>query len=381
MTYAAPHSYTGEDTIEFLLPGNPALLERVLARLTESEGVRRAGPGEFTARAYLNGRLSLDQAEGVAMTITARNEEELNAAQRVLRGAAGARYDAIAESIAQALALVEAGIDFTDQEDVVAIAPNELCDRLTVIATSLQECLGGIPQRERSGTARVVLVGRPNAGKSTLFNALLGRERAVVSDVAGTTRDAVVERVDLSDAAPGAGEIELVDLAGLDESLTHGIDHASQAAALRAIGEADAIIHCDPDGRFDVKFESPHAPTLRVRTKADLPTSSPMREELAVCALDGWNLSALKRAIADAAGGSASSAMAARHSEALRNANRTIIDARDRVSAQQDVRHLEDVEILAMNLREALDHVGSITGRVTPDDVIGRIFASFCIGK
>lgn len=381
LTYEVKASFTDEDLLELLLPGNPELLERVLEQLTTMENVRRAGPGEFTARAYLNGRLSLDQAEGVAMTIAARSGEELDAARRTLLGETGARCRTLTDEIAAALALVEAGIDFADQEDVVAISPRDLMARLTAIKGELLTMLGGAARREPPRTARVAIVGRPNAGKSTLFNALLGRERAVVSEAPGTTRDAIVETLNLSDAAPGAGDVELVDLAGLDAALTGAVDRAAQQAARGAIAQADALIHCDPSGRFDLRLDAGDTPMLRVRTKADLPHEAPSDEEFAVCALDGWNLGALKRAIADAACGSASGATAARHAETLRRAADAVNSAIERVSPQQDARHLTEVELIALDLREALDAVGAITGRVTPDDVIGRIFASFCIGK
>lgn len=381
ITYEGPRSFTGGDVMEVLAPGNPAMLERMVDQMTAMQGVRRAGPGEFTARAYLQGRLSLDRAEGVAMTIAARTGEELDAAMRLLRGETGARYHNVTDAIAGALSLVEAGIDFADQEDVVVISASELRSRFTAIERTLTELLGAGAQRRRTGTARVAIVGRPNAGKSTLFNALLGRERAIVSDVAGTTRDVIVERLSLSDAAPGAGEVEIVDLAGLDEALVGAIDQSSQEAARRANAQADAIIHCDPTGRFDLQINSGETPVLRVRTKADLPHEVSTGEEIAICAIDGWNLGALKRAIADAASATAGGVIAARHAAALRSASDAIASASKRVARLSASRDLEDAELIALDLREALDAMGSITGQVTPDDVIGRIFASFCIGK
>ncbi|MEC9374473.1 MAG: GTPase [Planctomycetota bacterium] len=323
--FRAPRSYTGEDGLELQIPGNPHLVERVLGRLCAEAGVRPAAPGEFTARAFLNGRLSIEQAEGVALTIAARNDAELAAAARLRSGAQGEAYRRLADDLTGALALVEAGMDFSDQEDVVPIAPAQLTERLDGMIAAL-ESMGASGAAQSGGEARVALVGAPNAGKSTLFNALLGRARAVVSEEAGTTRDVIVEPLDLSRDLPGAAPALLMDLAGLDEALgaRSAADRASQDAARRAIESADALILCDPSGRFDVPvwIDVGGRPVVRVRTKADLPGGGSGGEGLAVCALDGWNLGALRRAIADAAeagpgGGAAEAALLPRHRRAL----------------------------------------------------------------
>src|SRR5690606_10734140 len=278
MTFVGPRSYTGEDAAEFLVPGSPVLLERVLARLASQPGVREAAPGEFSARAYLNEKLTLEQAVGVAALLSAQSEAELAAARGLLEGHAGERYRGWSEELATLLALVEAGIDFTDQEDVVAIAPAELASRLKVLLGQIEGALQAAGGAERPALLpRVVLAGAPNAGKSTLFNALLGRRRAVTSDVAGTTRDVLEETLDLAAEIPGGGQILLVDLAGLDAGLTtpredvrSQVEAEAQRQARDAIAAADVIVHCDPAGRF--VLDLPHAggarPTIRVRTKA-----------------------------------------------------------------------------------------------------------------
>ncbi|MBY0263002.1 MAG: 50S ribosome-binding GTPase, partial [Phycisphaerales bacterium] len=231
LRFDGPRTYTGEDSAEIVLPGGPPLLERVITRLLQEDGVREAGPGEFSARAFLNGRLSLAQAEGVAATIAARTDEQLLAAADLMSGRSGERARAWADQAAGLLALVEAGIDFTDQEDVVPIAPAALRERLGMLATKIEAGLGSVAGAEApQGLPEVVL-----AGQSTLFNALLGRRRAVVSDVPGTTRDALVEELDLSRLAAGGPTVSLVDLAGLDEALTQasGIDALAQHAATK----------------------------------------------------------------------------------------------------------------------------------------------------
>ncbi len=375
-------SYTGEESAEIVLPGNGALLERALDAMLDLPGVRRAEPGEFTARAYLNGRLTLDQAEGVAATIGALNDEQLVAARELLSGDAGSAYRAMAEELTTLLALVEAGIDFTDQEDVVAIGPRELGERLGALAAAIDGRIGpGRAGEAGAPLARVVLAGRPNAGKSTLFNALLGRSRAVVSPIAGTTRDALEETVDLSGVLPGAGPVTLVDLAGLDGSVSGGVAGKGQTRAREAIERADTVVHCDPSGRFE-GVDAGSAPIIRVRTKADLPGPDGEEPDVRVCALDGWNLGALRRAIAEHACASragGTTTVVARHRRALAEARARIADAA--AVAREDGERLRQPEAAAGLLRGALDAVGELCGRVSPDDVIGRIFATFCVGK
>jgi tRNA modification GTPase len=404
----APRSYTGEDTLEIILPGNPALVERVIDVLcTEGDAdqpVRRAGPGEFSARAYLNGKLTIEEAEGVSATIAAGNEAELLAARRAMRGDDAKGWRAWTDEAATLLALVEAGIDFTDQEDVVAITTSELSRRAGGLRGQIASTLGG----ERAAAVarhvpRVVLAGRPNAGKSTLLNALLGRRRAVVSALAGTTRDLLVEGVDLSRLVPGGPEIELVDMAGLEtaEDAGFGGGHATdrpieremRSRALAAIESADVVLWCDPDGRFDEAdgiAPDARAAVVRVLTKADRAWTRPEghapadeSDVVPVCALDGWNLTALAARIADAVARSRASAasgaghgLLARHRRALAEAE----GALSKVAALGEGEGRDDAAIAAA-LREALDALGSITGHLSPDDVLGLVFARFCVGK
>lgn len=384
-TYLGPGSYTGEDAAELLMAGNPHLAERVLGAVLETPGVRLAGPGEFTARAYLNDKLSLEEAEGVAALIAARTEGERAAAEGLMSGRAGEAYRAWAEELTTLLALVEAGIDFTDQEDVVPIAPERLLERVEGLVAAIRERLGAAGGEERADALPgVVLVGAPNAGKSTLFNALLGRARAVVSDEAGTTRDVLAEALDLSGDLPGAGRVVLMDAAGLDGAAA-GVDAAAQARAREAALAADVLVHCDPTGRFGavVGVDGAGRRVIRVRTKADLPAGSGAGGDVAVCALDGWNVGVLRRAIADAAAGSgargaAAAALLPRHRRALAAAEAGLRSAAEAVRAGGAE---AEAEIVAGALREALDALGELTGKVAPDDVIGRIFATFCVGK
>lgn len=373
--FVAPASATGADACEIQLPGNPALAQLVLARVLAVPGVRLAQPGEFSARAYLAGRLTLDQAEGVAAAIAAASTDELDAARALLAGTTGDRYRAWTDRAADLLALVEAGIDFADQEDVVAIEPEALRARLASLLSDLDAELGGHTRRPvPSSQPLVVLVGPPSAGKSTLFNALLGRPRAVTDAAPGTTRDALIEDLPIAAEHPGAGPIRLADLPGLDAATP-----SRPASVARVLDDASVWVLCDPHGRFELPMPQGRRQTIRVRTKADLVAPEPSTDTLAVCALDGWNLGPLRRAIADAAcaAGSSPLVVVPRHRRALDQARDALAEA-DRCAAGPAQ---PDPAILASHLRRALDELGSITGCVSPDDVIGRVFATFCVGK
>jgi len=386
--YPAPGSYTVQDTLELILTGNPSLVGRVLDRLLEIDGVELAGPGEFSARAYLNHRLSIQQAEGIALGIAAENEEALGAARSLLDGSYGHRCDAWAQEIATLLALVEGGVDFSDQEDVIPIAPIELGARLGVVRRDIADQIGvATGDRVRSDLPKVVFVGQPNAGKSSLFNALLDARRSAVSDQGGTTRDAITERLDLSVDVPGAGVVELTDLAGIGlhgESAIGGIDAKAQLKASEMIEGASVLLWCDPDGRFDASGLSipPGIPALRIRTKSDLPKARAYGEGLAVCAIDGTALGSLRRAIADAVthrSGSGVGVFVPRHRRALLDSAQGIDRALARLD--QSKRSIDEPELVALGLRQALDALGELIGEISPDDVLSRVFATFCVGK
>ena len=387
LTFAAPASYTGEDAAEIQAPGNPDLLSRLVESLCAHPGVRPANPGEFTARAHLGGKLTIEQAEGVAALISAEDKTQRLAADGLLSGATGDRYRALADDLTQALALVEAGIDFTDQEDVVAITPGDLLNRLNDQLHAIERLIGPASASAPIEAPTVVLVGAPNTGKSTLFNALLGRPRAIVSDSPGATRDALREPIEF-----GGLCATLVDLAGLDSALAgrSDIDARAQSLAKTTIQSAQVVVVCDPAGRFELASLAPAgAVTLRVRTKADLPcvhedVDDAITEALRVCALDGWNLGALSRAIGDACAGSrgdTSNLVIPRHRSALTLARSSLIEAQLRASVSVGGDRLHDEELIADSMRGALDALGTITGQISPDDVLGRIFSSFCIGK
>lgn len=385
--FPAPRSYTGEDVVEIFLPGHPLLVERVVAELRALAGsmqmaLRAAGPGEFTARAFLHERLTLAQAEGVAALIAAESSDEIEEARRLLSGERGRTYEAMASETMSMLALVEAGIDFTDQEDVVAIDEESLrlrCERLIREITVLAgpDELGTRESPLRDTLAKVVLAGAPNAGKSTLLNAMLGRRRAVESPIEGTTRDVLEEEADLGPLGCPGVRVLLCDSAGLAEGeasfdASSAVAAAAGAATRAAIERADVVIWCDPAARFDDSYLASNRAVLRVRTKADLPHAPSPAGILEVSALDGFHLPRLARAIADRVAAGRRGAVPVRHRAALRAAREHL--ARVAASPQPD-------ELAASSLRAALDSLGELIGRMTPDDVLGRIFSTFCVGK
>lgn len=394
----APRSFTGQDTLEIQIPGNPALLERVLHNLLRvlrehHPAARLAEPGEFTQRAFLAGRIDLTRAQGIAATIGAQSDAQLQAAKLLRTGRLGKWAEEQTDRLAHSLALVEAGIDFVDQDDVVPITPPQLDAAMVAMETELT----GLLSRSRPWSALqalpwVVLIGKPNAGKSTLFNALLGRTRAIVSETPGTTRDVLAEPLRIADAAGREAEVMLADIAGLDES-PQGLNPVMQSAAQDAVRRAELLLLLDADCDFPTP---PHAdvPVIRLRTKCDLRISLPSmggaREAsnvIQVSAHAGHGLPELRHRIAQILRDRAVTlsgemlALTPRHHDALHAALQEVRQVRATLAPHLDRRALPDMEIIAETLRRGLDRLGELGGRITSDDVIGKIFATFCIGK
>ncbi|MEX0774724.1 MAG: GTPase [Phycisphaeraceae bacterium] len=389
--FTAPHSYTGDDLAELQVPGHPALLDRLIHRGIDL-GARLADAGEFTFRAYLAGKLDLTQAEGVAATIAAASDSQLQAATLLREGELGRFAAALVDTLATQLALVEAGIDFVDQDDVVPIAPSRLHANLTVLRQQLADLLA----HSRSWASlealpRVVLVGAPSTGKSTLFNALLGRRRAVTSDVRGTTRDVLAEPLRLETNHGQSVEVMLLDIAGLDDPLSL-LDRQVQQAAREAIRSADLLLWID-DGVHAVSpsttpgYAADAASLLYIRSKSDACDTDIPTNAVAVSARTGRGLAQLRQAIARALGQRGVSiaadmlALQPRHETSLRRAHELLAQATDCLAPQVTHHAINDVEIIASLLRTALDELAALGGHMTPDDVIGRVFATFCIGK
>jgi len=374
-TFIAPRSVSGEDVVEYHIPGNPVLARLLLDELIR-RGARQADPGEFTARAYFNGRIDLTAAEGVAATVAAASERELLAARQLLSGELARRLRPIMDRLAEVLALVEAGIDFSD-EDISFIPRDDALDRIRNAMQELDELLAHSARFERlTHEPEAVLVGRPNAGKSTLLNALAGHERAVVSPVAGTTRDAIWAHVRL-----GRGIVRIIDVAGIDASPASELELKMRDGALRAMETADVVVLVQDATDSRPPPQLARAPNLLVLSKSDL-AQPPTANALLVSSLTGEGLPALRDkldllcfgATGEGPGpGNVALALNARHVDCVNEA----LHALQRAAASVDA----GAELLALELRESLDALGRILGGITPDDLLGRIFATFCIGK
>ena len=382
MTFPGPASFTGEDVVELQLPGQPHLLDRIidaLIALGKEKAIesRRSEPGEFTYRAWLNGRLSLTEAEGVSAVIAARSDAELKAASMLRSGRLGAVAGKIADQLAGVLALVEAGIDFTDEEDVVAIEAGDLAGQLEEMLVSLREVLDrAIGMDVLQALPVVMLCGPPNAGKSTLFNALLSNLRAVVTEVPGTTRDVIIEPLQVDEEG---SEILLVDAAGFDSSISNPIDLQMQNNALGMQAEADLLLHCLPVDDDAGWMDDPGV--IKVRTKHDL-DGAHRDGDIRVSTETGHGINELRELIRDRTRdglvplSSDAVALQPRHEASLNEAVNRLEEALSLVQGREGV-----PELVASQLREALDAIGLVGGIIAPEDVLGRIFSSFCIGK
>ena len=373
--FPAPRSYTGEDMAELYLHGGQTTVRRVLALL--GRHARGARPGEFTERAFLNGKLDLAQAEAVMDLINAGAERSANSALAQLTGRLSERIAAVEAQLLDALSGLEAAIDYPEEleDDVTSALPGVLAAAEAELAALIGAGLSGRVLREG---ARVALIGRPNAGKSSLLNALAGAERAIVTQFAGTTRDVLEEAVSM-DGIP----VTLFDAAD-DPVERIGVERARRAAE-----RADLLLLCfDAAAPLSEEDEALLAETagrsrLAVCCKGDLPALweaealSPYGiEALAVSAETGEGLAALRRAIAARIAPAAESALVtnARHIEALQRAAASVSDAEKSAGGTEP-------ELVATDLREALAALGQITGREASADLIERIFSKFCVGK
>ena len=376
--FPAPHSYTGEDVLELQGHGSPLLLQALLARCL-ALGARPARPGEFTERAFLEGRLDLAQAEAVADLVAAGSEAALRAARRSLEGEFSRRVHAVVEGLTGLRVWIEAALDFPEEEVDFLAAP-ELQRRLHDVSLALDRLRADAGRGKRLVDGlHVVIAGAPNAGKSSLLNALAGEDRAIVTEIAGTTRDLLREQVRIDGIA-----LTLVDTAGLREAP----DRVEQEGIRRArdeLGRADLVLAVLDDQAPPPALPLPAGvPVLWLHNKADLsgtPVHAERRadgEHLWLSARTGAGLDTLRARLREAAGQGEGSEGAfsarARHLEALARGARHLAAA----AAQL---HQGAGELAAEELRQAQDALGEITGRVDADALLGRIFADFCIGK
>ena len=376
LLFAAPASYTGEDVVELQAHGSPVLLHELLETCC-ALGARRARAGEFSQRAWENGRLDLAQAEAVADLIAAGDLHAARAARRSLEGEFSQRVEALARALLALRVQLEASIDFADEE-LDADGEAALRRRLDAARAQLDALLAAAEQgrRLRDGL-HAVIVGPPNAGKSSLLNALAGSDRAIVADLPGTTRDLLQETIRVDGV-----ELTLVDTAGLREE-GDAIEREGMRRARAELARADAALVVldarDPQrGRASVEAALAGVPGIVwLHNKSDLlPAQATAEDAILVSARTGAGFDALHarlRALAGVGGEGAFSARA-RHVDALQRARALLDEAVDGFAAARP-------ELAADSLRRAHDALGEITGRVLPDALLGHIFATFCIGK
>lgn len=369
-----PQSFTGEDQAEFHIHGGLAVRQAVLGALARVDACRPALPGEFTRRAFLNSRMDLSQAEGLADLIDAETEAQRRQGLRQLEGRLGSLVEEWRETLIEALSKLEAAIDFSDEGDVVGPLEADAYSLVAGVRARIQEHLaqGTRGERLRDGFA-VVLAGAPNAGKSTLLNALARRDVAIVSEVPGTTRDAIEVRCDLAGLP-----VIFVDTAGLREA-ADTIEREGMARTHARAASADLVVWLVAPGaeqREDTSAPQRLRAGLRLGTKADLGQPYLSATDLTVSAQTGAGMADLLdrlRAEAEAALGQGDAVVTReRHRLALERAAAALARVNGSGLA---------TELVAEDVRLALRALGEITGRVDVEQVLDRLFASFCIGK
>ena len=384
-----PHSFTGEDVLELQGHGGPVILDLLLHAVCE-QGARLARPGEFSERAFLNDKLDLAQAEAIADLIESTSEQAARCAMRSLQGAFSRRIEQLVEALTQLRIYVEAAIDFPEEE-IDFLADGKVADDLQAIMADLAQVMAEAQQGSilREGM-RVVIAGRPNAGKSSLLNALAGREAAIVTAIEGTTRDVLREHIHI-DGMP----LHIIDTAGLRDSPDE-VEQIGIARAWEEIRQADRILLM-VDATTTDKL-SPHdiwpdfidqlpanAPVTVIRNKVDLTGETPGLDEqvqtpvvrLAAKTTDGLDSlrEHLKACMGYATTTEGGFLARRRHLDALERAQEYVLQG------QAQLQGYGAGELLAEDLRLAQDALGEITGAITPDDLLGKIFSSFCIGK
>ncbi len=381
--YKAPKSYTGEDMVEMFLHGNPLILRRALEVII-SKGVRLAQPGEFTKRAFLNGKMDLTQAEAVMDLICAKTDLARKTALNQLRGELSYLIEPLREKLTELLAHVEAEIEFAE-EDIPTLTREEILKALEDILSKLASLLSTVRKGEfiRRGI-NLAIVGKPNVGKSSLFNALVGHERSIVSHMAGTTRDYLQEEVHI-EGVP----VNLIDTAGIRETQDE-VEKIGVLRSLERINSAHVILFVvsvnepldDEDIRvYNLVKDREHITVLNKKDLGMNPdTVRFFSDGVKVSAKTGEGIEDLRRLILERVGIHAGDSMrvylSVRHAELLTKAKDVIIDVVQRLR-REDM----SPEILALELRTALSYTEEVLGVVSTEDVLESIFSRFCIGK
>jgi len=394
LVFRAPNSFTMEDMVEFTCHGGPVVVQHILKVLLD-KGCRLAEPGEFTRRAFLNGRIDLLQAEAIGEMIHARSASAFRTAVTQMQGTLSLRLDSMREGLLRSCALLELELDFSE-EDVEFQSRSELQKQLGLLQEELHRLVASYQHGRimKEGVATVI-VGKPNAGKSTLLNTLLGEERSIVSHMPGTTRDYIEECFLYNKTM-----FRLTDTAGLRE-VEEAVEHEGVKRSYRKIAEADLIVYildltlddyADEVARIlEFKSEYRNARMIVAANKIDLTSESPERiqelreatgsEVCGISAAKGAGLEALKELMSTVVEGldklheASVLVTSLRHYEALRNASDSLENSRELINSNSGT------ELIAFELRSALDYVGEITGKVINEEILNKIFDQFCIGK
>ena len=372
--FPAPQSATGDDVVELHLHGAPAILEFLFSEFTQFDGLRLAEPGEFSRRAFANGKLDLVEVEGLADLLAAQGEAQRRLAMRQFLGEASAVYGGWRNDVIAALALHEAAIDFVEEDDVAAKAREMAAPVIERLIAELKAALQKSSQNAaiRSGL-RVVIAGAPNVGKSSLLNALAGREAAIVSPLAGTTRD-VVEAQIMFEGLP----LTLADTAGLRITSSDAIEEMGMARAHAAAGDADILVWVSASD-IDEKVGPQRTPDLFVQNKTDLDSIRSRNESaIPISTKTGAGLNHLRDVLKKMI-----------HVKLTGAEDAVVVRQRHVIAVQETIRLLNESisnanrphELIAEDLRKAARALGSITGHVGVEDLLGKIFSEFCIGK
>ncbi len=383
--YRAPKSYTGEDMVEISLHGNPLILKRALELFIDA-GCRLAQPGEFTKRAFLNGKLDLTQAEAVAELISAKTELARRASLKQLKGELSRYINPLRESLLELCAYLEADIEFSE-EDIPTLTKEQVINMVDKVISGIDELLrtASTGRFLREGL-KLAIVGRPNVGKSSLFNALLKKDRSIVTDIEGTTRDYIEEAINLRGVP-----INLIDTAGIRES-TDPIEKIGVERSVQKIEEADIVLFVIDgskgvtEGDLDIYRKVKDRNTVVVVNKIDL-GEAPLPLEIfeghsiiKVSALKGYGIKDLEEEILTKAGlvnqEGINVYVSVRHGELLRK-SKAVLERFRITYREQEV----SPEIAMLDVREAADYLGEIVGQITTEEVLGSIFSRFCIGK
>ena len=379
--FPAPHSATGEEVVEFLCHGSPAIVAGLLAA-ARAAGARPAARGEFTRRALANGKLDLAEAEGLAALARAESRGTVRRALSLVEGELSRRVSQARERTLDVLSGLEAALDFA--EDVPAVEMRAAADALEAVAQEADDLAAAASRGgERDRRKMVAILGRPNAGKSTLFNALVGRDRAIVTAVPGTTRDAISEPCEI-----GGETVTLLDTAGL-RSTEDEVEKIGVAVAERAGEKADLVVYLidasrgesEEDRGFLRRKEGPEQ-ALVVVTKLDLASrgrAAAVPGDAFVSAVTGEGLGELRALLAVRLGlveADGELLVLERHREALASAASSLREAAELARSEGGA-----PELVAVRVREALSALGAITGETATEELLDRIFATFCVGK